>query len=298
MAWVLISIVLFGIVLRAHALTYLAENTVMVHRVCLSMAPSSIFRPLYQSAVCGHRLGHDTASQIWAEGGGVHLIVSQGLHLTLILGALSWSRIRGWPLAAIRAVTILIFSAVLGFHPLICRAALNLAANEASRRLRLNWNGAQRVAIASAACLALESSFWTSHSLQLAWTGCIALQFARRPLARCAIAFAATAPLIASHHALNPLAIACSWALGPVFAVALFPAAIASFANARLVPFADAAWAAATRLLDEVSRSAAIEPHGQFAVSSFSALDFEFWRWGYVFALTAFALARAREPAP
>lgn len=306
--WVLLAFsVLIGLMLQFDLLSRLAVSGLRADLAdwCLHAAPDSDYRALYQTVVCGTWLPANSFSDALKSTGAIHMVVSQGLHLTLCLTALTevgdrardrlknaqhqafFDQAKSVAFVAIGAA----LATLLGFQAPIARATVGLALRELSYAKRLNWTFAQRTVFSGLLCLAVERSFWSSHSLQLAVAGCLGLGFARGSLARCLLAYATTAPLLLPIQGLHPLAGAVSWALTPVFSCVLFPATLLAFAVPEAAFAADRLWHWTEALTIEIDLALFSRAHWIDRTKPFP----EWVRWSYVAALAAGALAWDRH---
>ena len=272
--------------LRSSVLTKLAKWLLNAHEACMEHAPASIYRELHQALICGASLHSVELSETLATSGVVHLVVSQGLHLALVLALVDALTPRLYARIYLRALLTTTLVVVVGFQAMVVRAAIALAMRSIDRRQRLNWSPIHCAVGSTAACLALETSFWSSRSLPLACAGAIGASARGGRLKRCALAFCAVSPLLlSSQHGINPLSIIVVWCLAPAFTVLHFPLSLASFAVSQAAVPADFVWNLTLGLVREITTLLPNTAMRTTALVSEHSKDVLFWPWAYVAAL-------------
>lgn len=260
--WLALPIFIFALSLlpRGWFFPILEPAVTSLHEVCLSFAPRSEYKEIYEAIVCGAPLHDGPYFENFRALGICYIFVVSGTHLLCVEYWLAkvlrrLKRAQVFLLSALFA-----YSLMTGFQPPVVRSLFSLLLSQMNQSTRLFWRPPWIALISALLCILLFPEWFGSLSFRLSWAAGIALSvpFQKQPawcanLKRCALIYVFLIPILLPLGIAHPFSIFTTWLLAPAVGHGMLPLSIAVFLFHPLTASVDALWRVLFRITGPIA---------------------------------------------
>lgn len=224
-----------------------------LHQTCLEKLNfQTPFADIYRALTCGKRLPANNIKEIFIQGGIIHLTVVSGAHLLFL--EKFWNKI---PLPVFIKtqglfIVLIIYALTSQMHPPIVRALFSFFLFRLSQSFKLFWSAHFITLLSGILCLAYQSSWIYSLSLQLSLLASILQNISKSSIKKCFFIYIFMLPILNRWQSLKPITVLVNWSLSPLISSLLFPLSFLSSFFPFLYKLTDKLWLLLIKALNVV----------------------------------------------